>query len=99
MGHEELALGLKGRDDLLLFLPKCHIQQVLAVQGKDGLMGSRRAKSSFRGLGAVGGRIAISLVLLAVGLILDGMGIRHGDKLVFVGLLMLLASTVWRQPM
>jgi hypothetical protein len=33
-------------------------------------------------------------MLLLLGLILDGMGLKHGDKLVFVGLLLLLVGAI-----
>jgi hypothetical protein len=56
-------------------------------------MGSRHPKIAFRGLSSPAGKLPVSLLLLAVGLILDAIGIRHGDTLIFVALLMLLTST------
>ena len=57
-------------------------------------MGSRRPKSPFWGLGTPAGKIVVSLVLLAVGLLLEISKAGHGEILILVSLLMLLAITL-----
>lgn len=58
-------------------------------------MGShRRPESRFPRLGALAGKIAVSLVMLGLGLTLDALGLHHGDKIVFVALLMLITFTL-----
>ena len=54
----------------------------------------RRQRSPWGGPAAPSRTIVVPLMLLLLGLILDGMGLKHGDKLVFVGLLLLLVGAI-----